>query len=460
MISAVFIGAAVPIAMILLSSSEQRTVLRDRSESVLLEMASTMAGKLSETAAAQQGPQKTAEPHREGDAGSTAAGAKWWPGKVEHGAKRNAPRLQLKQNSPLLHQLKKTSLADNATAPEASDGGNQTSAEDAGTVEAQDDGKKEEASSKADAISSEKVEVRLYMESKCPACKAYSTHFIKKLLETPTVKDFVDFKFVPWGNGVIKNKAGETINTTKTLTAAVAKANDDADYLQNLTFYCQHGGEECAGNAVESCIQAQYPKQEQFFPVIDCIEKRACAEDQHPPACSGSPAQVTGRCLSEFGPDMDKDAIERCASGTDANKLLLDNALATAQLQPAKAWVPWVTIDGKNLGGPDPSTFTQMFLIGQVVCGVWANKTGQEAPKECAQFPSTIPKDPYPDEDDDSSSGGSEGVNWWIVGLSLVAFIGAIAAMYFLLYNATKTDTDGMEPLHRDTSDWGGVDRD
>lgn len=112
--------------------------------------------------------------------------------------------------------------------------------------------------------------------------------------------------------------------------------------------------------------------------------------------------------------------------------------------------------------------------------------TGQEAPKECAQFPSTIPKDPYPDEDDDSSSGGSEGVNWvsvsllswvmpgtdvsfgfvslfvlqWIVGLSLVAFIGAIAAMYFLLYNATKTDTDGMEPLHRDTSDWGGVDRD
>eukprot|EP00961_Rhodomonas_salina_P278603 3763928-Rhodomonas_salina.1 len=230
--------------MILLSSSEQRTVLRDRSESVLLEMASTMAGKLSETAAAQQGPQKTAEPHREGDAGSTAAGAKWWPGKVEHGAKRNAPRLQLKQNSPLLHQLKKTSLADNATAPEASDGGNQTSAEDAGTVEAQDDGKKEEASSKADAISSEKVEVRLYMESKvgapeyrgqgvggcqvrlaaalgcialalrvcvsshtaavsamvrflkvgclvgmqCPACKAYSTHFIKKLLETPTVR--------------------------------------------------------------------------------------------------------------------------------------------------------------------------------------------------------------------------------------------------------------------------------
>eukprot|EP00961_Rhodomonas_salina_P206077 2781766-Rhodomonas_salina.5 len=40
---------------------------------------------------------------------------------------------------------------------------------------------------------------------------------------------------------------------------------------------------------------------------------------------------------------MDKDAIERCASGTDANKLLLDNALATAQLQPAKAWVSSVS---------------------------------------------------------------------------------------------------------------------
>eukprot|EP00961_Rhodomonas_salina_P179982 2429441-Rhodomonas_salina.1 len=151
-------------------------------------------------------------------------------------------------------------------------------------------------------------------------------------------------------------QAGETINTTKTLTAAVAKANDDADYLQNLTFYCQHGGEECAGNAVESCIQDKseraqaacwggefasdfgafpgpVPETGAVFPrhrlhrearvrsvvgavcmlllcgsrscmlrawtmlhaavaedVAVCSEAWSVAEDQHPPACSGSPA--------------------------------------------------------------------------------------------------------------------------------------------------------------------------
>ena len=45
-----------------------------------------------------------------------------------------------------------------------------------------------------------------------------------------------------------------------------------------LSIGCQHGGSECAGNAWESCVQDMYPDEAVFFPVVDCIEKKGCAE--------------------------------------------------------------------------------------------------------------------------------------------------------------------------------------
>jgi hypothetical protein len=85
----------------------------------------------------------------------------------------------------------------------------------------------------------EKVKVRLYMESKCPACKDYSTDFLNKIIqkdgvmpfkysndslyENPLiylslqVSDIIDFKFVPWGNARVL-KDGHEINTTVALS--------------------------------------------------------------------------------------------------------------------------------------------------------------------------------------------------------------------------------------------------
>ncbi len=115
-----------------------------------------------------------------------------------------------------------------------------------------------------------------------------------------------------------------------------------------------------------------------------------------------------------------------------------------------------MTIDGKNLGGPDPKTFSEMFLIGKVVCEAYKNKTGKAPPEECARFPTTAPSDPY---DDNGEEGKGEGVNWGIVAVSLAVFVGAIVALYFVLYQ-TKADSDGMdEPLHRENSGWGGSER-
>ena len=44
-------------------------------------------------------------------------------------------------------------------------------------------------------------QVRLYMESQCPMCKKFSTTYIKQMLATKEMRDIVDFRFVPWGNG-------------------------------------------------------------------------------------------------------------------------------------------------------------------------------------------------------------------------------------------------------------------
>jgi hypothetical protein len=41
------------------------------------------------------------------------------------------------------------------------------------------------------------------MESQCPMCKKLSTTYIKQMLATQEMRDIVDFRFVPWGNGAI-----------------------------------------------------------------------------------------------------------------------------------------------------------------------------------------------------------------------------------------------------------------
>jgi len=67
-----------------------------------------------------------------------------------------------------------------------------------------------------------KVKIRLYMESQCPACKKFSTTYLKQLLATQEMRDIIDFKFVPWGNGQIQDvKTQEILNTTALLTRAL-----------------------------------------------------------------------------------------------------------------------------------------------------------------------------------------------------------------------------------------------
>lgn len=192
-----------------------------------------------------------------------------------------------------------------------------------------------------------KVQVRLYMESECPACKMLVTQVVSTVLNAPGMTSIMDFKLVPWGNAQV-TRGGKAYNQTSVLSQMLTGGDDE---LSTVSFSCQHGSSECEGNAWESCIQHLHP--DTSFPVIDCIERHSCAEGESPPKCKGPPGQVAPECLRLGG--MDLDEVNGCVNGAMASKLLIKNAMETDSLSPAKQWVPWVTLDGKHLGQSNPS---------------------------------------------------------------------------------------------------------
>ena len=86
---------------------------------------------------------------------------------------------------------------------------------------------------------------------------------------------------------------------------------------------CQHGFEECEGNAWEACLQDVAPAHEDFFPVFHCVESRSCAEGVSPPACVASPANVMQGCLDEFGKHINSVELLRCFHGPRVRELLV-----------------------------------------------------------------------------------------------------------------------------------------
>ncbi|EKX48049.1 hypothetical protein GUITHDRAFT_106130 [Guillardia theta CCMP2712] len=171
----------------------------------------------------------------------------------------------------------------------------------------------------------------------------------------------------------------------------------------NLVFLCQHGSQECAGNAWENCIQSMYPDQQTFFPVIDCVEKRGCAEGQKAPEdCEGEPQAVAGGCVHEFGHGvMDINALQACVYGSqgrglqipESTILLLQAAKETSEAT-GRQWVPWLTIDGVS-PATSQDDFGQIFLVGMHVCNAYAKKTGKTPPSQCSSFITQVPADPW-----------------------------------------------------------------
>ena len=250
-------------------------------------------------------------------------------------------------------------------------------------------------------------------QSKCPACRKFSTTYVKQILESPGVGDVVDFQYVSWGWGVIEEAPSEhqlelnpkadfsdnVLNHTSQLTpvlhelqhpAKAAGPGEVPPLAPELLFQCQHGFEECEGNAWEACLQDIAPRHQEFFPVFDCVEARSCPEGVRPPECVGTPAAVMQGCLEEHGRHINSPELLKCFHGKRMRELLVMNDIATLKAEPQ--WVPWFTVDGVNLvQDPDnentTASFREQFLLGKKICDAYVAKTGKEAPPACATFP-------------------------------------------------------------------------
>ena len=150
------------------------------------------------------------------------------------------------------------------------------------------------------------------------------------------------------------------------------------------------GGATCIGNMWGSCLVDKFPDPADFFPVLNCIEGRACATGEEAPAqCYGSVPEVALVCSFEFGEDrVDGNALQACVDGEEGNTLLAANAQATATLSPPAGFLPWIIVDGQPLseegGGID-----DYILLGKAICDAYAAQGGSE-PYQCSRFPQTL----------------------------------------------------------------------
>ena len=78
----------------------------------------------------------------------------------------------------------------------------------------------------------EKVQIDLYYESQCPACRDQVTRNFKNAMETEGFLDMATVNLHPYGN------ARETATSTG-----------------EWNFQCQHGEAECQYNLMEVCAQ-------------------------------------------------------------------------------------------------------------------------------------------------------------------------------------------------------------
>ena len=295
--------------------------------------------------------------------------------------------------------------------------------------------------------SDEKVTVVLYTSSGCAACRLYWTTILSRTLQKAGMWGIVDFYVVPWGAGQVQSRTGEELNSS----AAILAADPAAIQLD-----CP-GGRGCKGEKYAACIAHMYPRGQDFFPVINCIQGRGCVTGENSPDdCYGTAEEVSQTCVNEWGvgewgANMNASLVEKCAAGPLGKKLLLENAAATFAADPP--FVPWVTVDGHAVSAERGAQgLERLALLGRSIC-LARQRAGGELPESCGYFPRTLSEIRWQDlpqhsslrgHDDDGMRGSARGL--WsanaIAGLLLTAAAALFLSSTFCVDDAERPDSD------------------
>jgi interferon gamma-inducible protein 30 len=154
-----------------------------------------------------------------------------------------------------------------------------------------------------------KVSLGVYYESLCPYSANFIINYLNKLFDDDLISA-VDIQLVPWGNTRIG---------------------------ANHTFNCQHGPYECLLDTVEACAIDVWPKLEEHFAFINCVE--TLAYDRRYTQWEA--------CFEKLG--LDSNPIYDCLNSGHGTQLELKYAAETNELQPPHKYVPWIVVDGQPL---------------------------------------------------------------------------------------------------------------
>lgn len=136
------------------------------------------------------------------------------------------------------------------------------------------------------------------------------------------------------------------------------------------TITCQHGASECDFNILQTCVIAHSATGSSsahnvsaWLPAIHCLEGYGSKQGAHAQECVEGAGMV-------FAP------VSACWKGPEGAALELAAGAATAALQPAHQFVPWVTLDA-------PGTFCTEAGCDNMLAAVCAAYTGPK-PASCA----------------------------------------------------------------------------
>ncbi|PAV90129.1 hypothetical protein WR25_13333 [Diploscapter pachys] len=165
------------------------------------------------------------------------------------------------------------------------------------------------------ATRNQKINITVLIEALCPDCQQLIVNELYPNVYTK-FKDYVNIEFIPYGNARI---------------------------LSNGTIQCQHGEEECKINKFESCLIDAVQTQDQYVPLIYCLENQLMKQTPFEDAAE--------KCFKQLSvSDQTQRMIQGCLVTSLSEKLQKKAADLTANVWPEKhRFVPWILFNGVSI---------------------------------------------------------------------------------------------------------------
>lgn len=165
-----------------------------------------------------------------------------------------------------------------------------------------------------------KPKVDIVIESLCPFSIMFMRTKLKELVDKPGYDRLVELNYLIYGN------CSKTVNSSGVVTS----------------FQCQHGLNECFGNAIENCalarIKGQVEKDKFIACMFDNIQDNN--KDFH---------DTLAYCIEKDSNEALYNEIIECAKGKEGNLLLTK----ISDLYPDHDGVPWSATNGVHTVSSD-----------------------------------------------------------------------------------------------------------